>query len=82
MGTYEIRVNIEIVERQEPVPRARGHAKEGSFTCSISEAEALSIDKCERALLQTNSEAIREALSRHLTQVSKKRRTSTGQKKS
>lgn len=73
MGSYKIKVNVEIVECTDS-----GHSdliknKDGCFEMNIREEEAISIDKCEKALLGTNYEAIRDAISRHLTEVSKKR---------
>jgi hypothetical protein len=72
MGNYQIRVHVEIVESHESVGRVPVKGPDGSFTLQISEADAISIDQCEQALLQTNYEAIREALSAHLTIASKK----------
>lgn len=40
--------------------------------------QGCNIDKCEQALLQTNYPALRDALSAHLTQVSKKKACQTG----
>ncbi len=72
MGTYEIRVNIEIVESDDSVNSGPVKNKDGNFRFNISESEAISIDKCEKALLWTNYEAIRDAISNHLTEMSKK----------
>jgi len=47
--------------------------KNGCFAMTISEKNAISIDNCERSLLQTAYPAIREAISKHLSDVSKKR---------
>lgn len=69
---YKIKVNVEIEEYPisefgNPIKK-----KDGYFEMSISEEQAISIDKCEKALLLTNYEAMRDALSKHLTEVSKK----------
>jgi hypothetical protein len=45
----------------------------GSFEMSIDEADAISIDNCETAVLRLSYEAIRDALSEHLSQASKKK---------
>jgi hypothetical protein len=45
---------------------------DGSFQITIAEPDAISIDKCERALLQTAYPTLREVLSTHLSAVSKK----------
>ena len=72
MGNDQMRVHVEIVESHESVGRGPVKGPDGSFTLQISEAEASRIDQCEQALLQTNYEAIREALSAHVTMASKK----------
>jgi hypothetical protein len=40
----------------------------------LSEADALSIDACEQALLQTTYPTLRETLSTHLSAMAKKKR--------
>jgi hypothetical protein len=44
----------------------------GQFELVISEEQAMSIDECEQALLRTNYPAIRGAIAKHLTELSKK----------
>lgn len=74
MGTYKIKVKVELVE-------CKGMEKEsdlikhenGSFSMTISEQDAVSIDKCENAVLRTAHPSIREALSKHLSGISKKK---------
>ena len=78
MGNYEIRVNVEIVETNDPVNNEPVKTKDGSFKLNISESEAISIDKCEKKLLWTNYETIRDALSKHLTEASKKKAEDQG----
>lgn len=73
MGSYKIKVNVEIVECTDAELSDLIKKKDGCFEMNIREEEAVSIDKCEKALLRTNYEAIRDAISRHLTEVSKKR---------
>jgi hypothetical protein len=70
---YKIKVQVEIVESDEETRGSRIETEAGQFETVISEAQAISIDDCEQALLQTNYAAIRAALSRHLSEVSKKR---------
>ena len=45
---------------------------DGSFSMTISEQDAASIDMCEKSVLQTAYPTIREAVSSHLSEVSKK----------
>ena len=73
MGTYKIKVNIELVECKEM--EEEGDLiknKNGGFSMTISEQDAVSIDKCESAVLKTAYPSIREALSDHLSEISKK----------
>ena len=42
---------------------------------AISEQDAVSIDMCEKSVLQTAYPTIREAVSKHLSKVSKKKPT-------
>jgi len=50
MGKYKVKVNIELIEcnddtkEHDPIKE-----KNGSFTMTISEKDAISIDNCERA---------------------------------
>jgi hypothetical protein len=71
-NNYKIKVKVEIVEsEQEVVDLIQTEA--GQFELVISEAQAISIDACEQALLRTNYPAIRAALAQHLTELSKKK---------
>jgi hypothetical protein len=84
MKSHRIRVKVEIVESEEEArpgagPQAVG---DGEFELIISEAVASSIDDCEEALLRANYPALRDALSKHLAELSKKRRGEQGQEKS
>ena len=74
MGKYKVKVNIELIECEEDV-REHGPLKEknGGFTMTISEQDAASIDKCEQSVLLAAHPAIRDAISRHLTEISKKK---------
>jgi hypothetical protein len=72
MGNHTIKVNIEIVEcsapeQQEPLKQGAGH-----FELTLGESDSRSLDRCEQALLKTNAAAMREALSVHFTELSKK----------
>lgn len=73
MGKYQIKVNVEIVECSEDELSEPLKQEDGSFKMCISEGDAISIDRCEQALLKTNYKAIREAISKHLSEVSKKK---------
>lgn len=73
MGKYTIRVKVELVECEEA--KVRGVQKEGDghFSMTIDERDAISIDRCEKALLLTAYPSIRDAISAHLSEISKKK---------
>lgn len=75
MKNHRIRVKVEIVECEEEASGEEQAVRlgDGEFEMLISEAVAGSIDDCEQALLATNYPAIRDALSKHLAEWSKKR---------
>ncbi len=73
MNTYQVRVNVEIVPCTDSPAPEPVKQKDGSFQITIAEPDAISIDTCERALLQTASPTLREALATHVSQVSKKK---------
>ena len=73
MSKYKIKVNVELIECDESEPNnVPTRQKDGSFTMTINEQDAISIDKCESSVLRTAYPMIRDALSKHLTEVSKK----------
>jgi hypothetical protein len=72
MGNYNIKVNIEIEESKDSIINQPSKSDGGCFKITISEADAVNIDKCEKALLETSYKAIREGISAHLEEVSKK----------
>ena len=73
MGNYQIKINIEIEESKNSITNEYNKTEDGGITCTISETEAINIDKCENALLKINYKALREALSKHLEEISKKK---------
>ena len=73
MGKYKIRVKVEFVECDEAEQKSPMKQNDGSFEMSIDGADAISIDNCETAVMRTSFEAIRAALSEHLSQASKKK---------
>ena len=78
MSKYKIKVNVEFAECDESVDSAPIQHDNGSFSMAISGQDAISIDKCESSVLQTAYPAIREAVSRHLSEMSKKKPVKTG----
>lgn len=73
MNAYQIRINIEITPTTAPPSSCPAHRDDGGIEVVIPETEASSIDLCERRLLETTHPAIRDALARHLSALSKKK---------
>jgi spermidine/putrescine-binding protein len=70
---YKIKVKVEIVESDQEAEGELAQREDGQFELVISEGQAISIDECEQALLRTNYPAIRAAIAKHLTDLSKKK---------
>ena len=75
---YKIKVNIEIEECKYARVSNPEIQEDGRFETTISEEDAINIDKCEKALLETSYPTIREAISRHLTNMSEKKALEKG----
>lgn len=73
MGKYKVMVKVELVECNDDVKEELNYEKDGSFSMAISEQDAIKIDSCEKAVLMTAYPTIREAISRHLSEISKKK---------
>jgi hypothetical protein len=73
MSQYKVKISVELVECNESVSDTPTERQDGSFSMVISEKDAVSIDKCEKTILQTAYPTIRSALSEHLTGVSQKK---------
>ena len=71
MPNYEIKIQVDISATEQDVTPDATLGADGSFRLVISGESGQSIDQCEQALLAVNYPAIREALSRHLHEVSK-----------
>ena len=54
---------------------------DGHLSMTIDEKDAISIDKCEKSVLLTAYPTIRDAISAHLSEVSKKKRVKKGSQK-
>jgi hypothetical protein len=76
--TYRIRAQVVVEEvggeGERPSNEVRQRS-DGSFEMLLSVEDATSIDKSERAVLETALPAVRAALSQHLSAVSKKKPT-------
>jgi hypothetical protein len=68
MSNYEIQIQIRPTD--EDLTAEPHQCADGLFRTVVSGATGQSIDACEQALLAVNYPALREALSRHLSEVS------------
>lgn len=68
------RIKVEIVETEaEPWPdRCPQEQEDGSFSVVLPKADELNISALDRAALDVSYPALREALSRYLTEAGKK----------
>lgn len=74
MGKYKIQIKVDLVECSDDSKEYELRKENnGSSTMVISEKEAESIDNCERAVLQTAHPTIRDAIAKHLSEISKKK---------
>ncbi|MDY0095158.1 MAG: hypothetical protein RBT80_20900 [Candidatus Vecturithrix sp.] len=72
MSSYKIRVHIEMIPCEESPTTAPIQEADGRLSFVLSETDAVNIDACERALLQTTYPTLREALATHLSAMAKK----------
>jgi len=73
MTKYKIKVHVELVECDDTIDNQPTLNNDGSFSMTVSEQDAVSIDMCEKSVLQTAYPSIREAVSKHLSEISKKK---------
>jgi hypothetical protein len=78
MGKYRIKVKVELVECDDAEDNGMQKEADGHFSMTIDEKDAISIDNCEKSILLTAYPSIRDAISAHLSEVSKKKRTKKG----
>jgi hypothetical protein len=73
MNKYKIRVQIEMLPCDDDPTNTPRTEPDGSLSLVLSETDAISIDACEQALLKTTYPMLRETLSTHLSDLSKKK---------
>ena len=78
MPNYEIKIQVDISATEQDVTPDVTPDADGSFRFIMSRESGQSIDQCEQALLTVHYRAIREALSRHLSEVSKEKAAAYG----
>ena len=71
MSNYKIIIKIDIQQTSTPTSNGLIKSDDGSFRIVLPQEAAQSIDTCEKALLTANYPALREALSNHLSAISK-----------
>lgn len=72
-NNYRIEIKVEIVKCADEKTTTPTRQGEGRFSYVLTEAEAVSLDACEGAVLKTNFAAVREALARHFSALSLER---------
>lgn len=78
MKNHKIRIRVEIVECEEENNGKAEKVNDGEFEMIVTGQQAVSIDDIEQAVLATNYPAIRDALSKHLSEISKKKAKEQG----
>jgi hypothetical protein len=73
MTRYKMRIQIEMIPCEDVPTSEPVKAHDGSVSIVLSETDAMNIDACEQALLQTTYPTLRETLATHLSEVSKKK---------
>lgn len=68
---YKIRVKVEFIETDEAITEEASNRDE-YLEMVVDQAVAENIDDCEQALLQVNAKALRDALTKHLSEITKK----------
>jgi hypothetical protein len=71
MSNYEIKIHIAIQKTENKITSGVEPISEKGCRIVISQKAAQSIDECEKALLSVNYPALRQALSQHLSEVSR-----------
>ena len=71
MPNYEFVINVDIKKTDNAASDSVRQRGDGSFRIVLPQKAAQTIDSCEQALLRANYPALREALSCHLSTISK-----------
>jgi hypothetical protein len=68
MGNHKIRLNIDVTDTED-----NSNTASVNMELDMTDEEACSIDAIEKAMLRINYDAVRQAVSEHLTAISKKK---------
>ena len=80
MKQYKMRIHVEMIPCDEVPTCEPVTAEDGSISMILSEADAMDIDACEQALLQTTYPILRETLATHLSEIAKKKPRNTSRR--
>lgn len=75
MSRYKMRIHVEMIPCDDTPTTEPLKAEDGSVSIVLSETDAMNIDICEQALLQTTYPTLRETLVTHLSEIAKKKPT-------
>ena len=78
MPNYEIKIQVAICPTEQDVTSEVTPCADGSFRVIMSHESGQCLDPCEQALLALNYPVLREALSRHLSEVSRQKAEAYG----
>ena len=80
MRNIKVNISVDFNETDDPLTEAGGVEQmgDGSFRLVFEHEDEFNIDRLENAALNTCYPALREALSKHLTEASKKSLSTTG----
>jgi len=70
LSNDEITIQVDMRDTDQEGTQGAQQSVDGRFRIVVSRASGQSIDHCEQALLAANYPAMREALSRHFSEVS------------
>jgi hypothetical protein len=71
MSNYEVTIKVDIKKTENSTSDSINKNRDGSFRIVLPQESAQSIDLCEQALIEANYPALRDALSCHLSGISK-----------
>jgi hypothetical protein len=80
MKNTKIKIKIELFETDDPLQNDPLKSCDGSFSMVVDKSKAISIDQIEKSVLTANWPAIRDAITQHLAEISKKKLKSQGTK--
>ena len=73
MSRYKMRIHVEMIPCDDDPTPTPVKADDGSVSIVLSEGDAMNIDACEHALLQTTYPTLREMLATHFSEIAKKK---------